>query len=176
MGHDWILWLLVAASAIHVVEEHALGWQGWAAGVLGPRLGITPSWTNFWATNGALIALGVSCAATGWRAPGFALGLPALAVINAALFHLVPSIAAKRPNPGLFTAMLLYLPLGAWCYVAASQDHRLPTATAVGSVLIGAAAMASPIAILRLPPRLHYPDAPPLVVSHRRSSGPDAGT
>jgi hypothetical protein len=32
--HDWVLWILAAASALHVVEEHALGWQGWAV-VLG---------------------------------------------------------------------------------------------------------------------------------------------
>jgi hypothetical protein len=172
MGHDWTLWLLVAGAAVHVVEEHGLGWQGWAAAVLGARLGTTPSWTNFWATNGALIVFAVSCAAVGWRAPAFALALPALAVINASLFHLVPSVAAKRPNPGMFTATLLYLPLGAWCYVAASQDHRLTAATAVGSVLIGGAAMALPLAILRLAPRLQYPDVPPVAVTPRRQSGP----
>ena len=31
--HDWVLWILVAASALHVGEEHALGWQGWVAGM-----------------------------------------------------------------------------------------------------------------------------------------------
>jgi hypothetical protein len=53
--HDWVLWILAAASALHVVEEHALGWQGWAAGWLGRRIGMVPSWMDFWHTNGFLI-------------------------------------------------------------------------------------------------------------------------
>ena len=159
MGRDWILWVLVAATGIHVVEEHALGWQGWAATVIGPRLGVVFTWTDFWATNGALVVLGVSCAATGWRAPAFALGLPALALINALGFHVAPSVIAKRPNPGLFTALLLYLPLGTWCYIAAGEDHRLSVLTVIGSMLIGAAAMASAVLIPRLGKSFRYPDA-----------------
>jgi hypothetical protein len=73
--HEWVLWILVAASALHVVEEHALGWQGWAAGVLAPRIGMAPTWMDFWPTNGFLIVFGIAAAAVGWRAPGFALAL-----------------------------------------------------------------------------------------------------
>ena len=117
--HDWVLWVLAVASALHVVEEHALGWQGWAAGSLGRRLGMVPTWMDFWPTNGFLIVFAIAAAAVGWRAPGFALALPAGLLINAVLFHVVPSIAARRPNPGCFTAVALYLPIGVWAYVAA---------------------------------------------------------
>lgn len=58
MDHEWVLWILLTASALHVVEEHALGWQGWAARVLGPRVGGAPTWIDFWATNGPLIRSG----------------------------------------------------------------------------------------------------------------------
>jgi hypothetical protein len=161
VGHDWVLWVLVACSAAHVVEERALGWQGWAAGALGPRIGAVPTWVDFWATNGLLVVFAVSAAAVGWRAPAWALSLPALCAINAIGFHVVPSWAARRPNPGVLTACALYLPLAAWCYVAADQDGVLDVATGVGSAAIGAAAMALPIAVLVLAQRLRYPDVPP---------------
>jgi hypothetical protein len=44
--HDWVIWVLVAASALHVVEEHALGWQGWATQNFA-RIGVHPTWTDF---------------------------------------------------------------------------------------------------------------------------------
>jgi hypothetical protein len=47
MSHDWALWVLAVASAMHVVEEHTVGWQGWAAEALGSRFGVRPTWTDF---------------------------------------------------------------------------------------------------------------------------------
>jgi Protein of unknown function with HXXEE motif len=156
--HDWVLWILLAASALHVVEEHALGWQGWAAGSLGRRIGVVPTWIDFWPTNGFLIVFGIAAAAVGWRAPGFALALPAGLLINAVFFHALPSIAARRPNPGCFTAAALYLPIGVWSYVAAADDGMLDAGTLVLSAALGAAAMASVIVILVLQKRFRYPD------------------
>jgi hypothetical protein len=161
MSHEWVLWILTTAAAFHVVEERGLGWQGWAAQTLGPRLGVIPSWSDFWATNGLLIVFGISAAAVGWRAPAFALAFPALSLINAVFFHLLPSIHARRPNPGLLTAMLLYLPIGVWAYLAANSDGALDLATVILSVIIGAAAMASAIALLAIQPRLRYSDIDP---------------
>ena len=156
--HDWVLWILVAASALHVVEEHALGWQGWAAGWLGDRFGVTPTWMDFWPTNGFLIVIGIAAAAVGWRAPAFALALPAGLLINAVFFHLLPSLTAGRPNPGLFTAVSLYIPIGVWAYAAASDDGVLDAGTLVLSTILGALAMASVIVILALKKRFRYAD------------------
>jgi len=156
--HDWVLWILVAASAVHVVEEHALGWQGWAAGWLGSRIGVTPTWMDFWPTNGFLIVFGIAAAAVGWQAPGFALALPSALLVNALLFHVMPSIAARRPNPGCFTAVALYLPVGAWAYVAAAADGVLDAGTVVLSVVLGTAAMSSVVVILMLKRRFRYAD------------------
>jgi hypothetical protein len=157
--HDWVLCIRVAASALPVVEEHALGWLGWAADTFGRRLGVVPTWMDFWPTNGFLIVIGIAAAAVGWRAPAFSLALPAGLLINAIFFHVLPSVAARRPNPGLFTAVTLYLPLGVWSFVAASDDGMLDAGTAVLSVAIGAAAMASVIGILVLKKRFRYADA-----------------
>jgi hypothetical protein len=156
--HDWVLWILAAASALHVVEEHALGWQGWAAGWLGRRIGMVPSWMDFWPTNGFLIVFAIAAAEVGWRAPAFALALPAGLLINAPFFHVVPSIASRRPNPGCFTAVALYLPICVWTYVAASDDGLLDAATLVLSVALGAVAMAAVVLLLLLQGRLRYDD------------------
>ena len=137
-----------------------MGWQGWAVRVMGPRFGVTPSWADFWATNGLLIVFGGS-AAVGWSAPGFALGFPALCLINAAFFHFLPTAQARRPNPGFFSALLLYLPIAVWAYIAASGDGVLGAPALLLSILIGAVAMASAVVILILKARLAYPDAGP---------------
>jgi hypothetical protein len=65
------------------------------AGVLAPRIGMSPTWMDVWPTNGFLIVFGIAAAAVGWRAPGFALSLPAALLINAVFFHVLPSIAAR---------------------------------------------------------------------------------
>jgi hypothetical protein len=161
MGHEWVLWVLLTVSALHVVEEHAMGWQGWAAGYIGPRIGSIPTWTDFWATNMLLIVFGVSAAAVGWRAPGFALAFPALCLINAVFFHLLPSLGAGRPNPGAFTAVLLYIPISLWAYVAASGDGALSAGAFLLSLLLGALAMALAIVMLMLGARLGYADVDP---------------
>jgi hypothetical protein len=161
VNHDWVLWVLLTASALHVVEERALGWQGWAARTLGERLGVIPTWLDFWTTNGLLIVFGVSASAVGWRAPAFALSFPALALINAVFFHIVPSIGARRPNPGCFSAVALYLPIGVWGYLAASQDGLLDAGSIGLSVVLGAVAMASAIVALLLQRRFRYPDVEP---------------
>lgn len=155
MSHEWIIWVLLAASALHVMEEHAFGWQGWATETLGVR----PTWADFWATNAAMIVVGLAAAAVGWAAPAFALGFPALALINAAFFHVLPSLRARRPNPGCVTAVALYVPLGIWCYVAAADDDVLSAGTVLGSLLIGAVLMAAAIGVLAGKERFAYPDA-----------------
>jgi hypothetical protein len=157
--HEWVLWVAVTASALHVIEEHAFGWQRWAEATLGQRFGAHPTWTDFWATNAALIVFGFSCAFVGWQAAWFALGLPAYFLINAFVFHLGPSIAARRPNPGVFTATLLYVPIGVWVYVAASDDGVLTAGAVFGSILIGAGVLAAAIGVLALKPRFAYPDS-----------------
>lgn len=159
MGHEWVLWILVTASAMHVVEEHALGWQGWATGFIGSKISAIPTWADFWATNALLIVFGIAAAVVGWSAPGFALAFPALCLVNAVFFHFLPTSQAGRPNPGFFTALLLYVPISIWAYVAAADDGVLSPGSLLLSLLIGAGAMAFAVVMLALAPRLGYPDA-----------------
>lgn len=174
--HQWVLWVLVAASAIHVLEEHALGWQGWANEQFRERLGIRPTWTDFWAANAALIVFGVACAMVGWKAAGFSLGLASLCIINAVGFHIVPSLRAGKPNPGAFTAVALYIPIGLWAYIAAASDDRLSFGAFLLSVLVGGAVMAAAFGVLLLGREFRHPDAEtdppgPPPIPRRRDDG-----
>ncbi|MGI8486705.1 MAG: HXXEE domain-containing protein [Thermomicrobiales bacterium] len=159
MNHDWILWVLTIATGIHVMEEHGMGWQGWAVKTMGLRIGVHPTWSDFWATNLALIVVAIACASVAWRAPWFALSFPALCVINAVFFHVLPTVAARRPNPGVFSAVLLYIPISIWIYAEAERDGMLSAGTVLVSTLVGAGLMASAILVLMLSARIGYPDA-----------------
>ncbi|MDQ5972057.1 MAG: hypothetical protein QG553_216 [Patescibacteria group bacterium] len=156
--HEWILWVLVAASALHVMEEHALGWQGWATSVMGKKLGVSFYWQDFYVTNAALFIVGISTAMVGWQFVAFGLSFAALNIIDATLFHILPSILAKRLNPGCITATVIYLPVGFLCYWAASTDQVLTAGTLWLSILIGAFFMASALVGPKLRNSLGYPD------------------
>jgi hypothetical protein len=158
MTHEWLLWILTTCAGLHVVVEYGFGWQGWAGSNLGPKFWVWVSTTAFWATNASMIVVAVSASAIGWQAPGFSLGLPALLLVDAAWGHVLPTIQAKRPNPGFFTAVLLYVPIGIWTYAAAGQDHVLSPLVVLLSAAVGAGLLAQALLIPKFGPRLRYPD------------------
>ena len=138
---------------MHILEEFAFDWKGWAENVLHFPVG----WDHFAVVNGLVIVLGVSCAMVGWNAPEFALCMPALMLINATFFHVVPFIVTRgRFSPGLLTAMLLFYPIAIWAYWGAKLDGVLSGRALWGSLLIGAALMASPIVMLTLRLRPYF--------------------
>lgn len=135
------LWLLVAAAGLHVVEEYAGDWHGWAAALSGLPL----QWSQFFIGNAAFLVFAMTAAWLGWRRPVVALSLPALTTINAVLFHVGPTLVTGRYSPGTITAALLYLPLGGWVYLEAARDRILTVRVGILSTLLGAAIMALPL-------------------------------
>jgi hypothetical protein len=127
-------WLLLAAALLHVGEDYRFGWIAWA-GRFVP--GITRA--QFLAWNGAFLLL---CLLGLLPGPGvFRLSLAGLVLLNA-LVHLVPSLIQRRYSPGLGTALLLYVPLGAWAYgYACRRAQARPVAL---SLALGAFWMALP--------------------------------
>ena len=100
--------------------------------------------------NFVVVVLGVVAANLATAAPWIALGFAALMLINGVFFHIVPFVVTRfRFSPGLFTAVLLLLPIGAACYRAADRAGVISFATVVGSVALGALLMAMPIVLLR---------------------------
>lgn len=155
-SHSWVLWVGVIAAVIHVLEEHALGWVSWANHEIGPRFGITFTETDFLLTNVALVFIALAGAAIGWWAPAISLAVPALFIINALFFHMLPSARAERLTPGTISAVFIYLPVAAWMFWAAGDDGHLNFGTFVLSFILGAVFMAWPIAVLYLKGRIGW--------------------
>jgi len=141
------VWLSLGAYAIHVAEEFMLDWRGWARGVL--KLPV--EWGDFYIVNAVVVVLGIVAAAVADRLPAVALGYSALMLVNATFFHVLPfAVTRGRFSPGLITAILLFYPAGFGAYAAAADQGALSTGALLGSILIGAALMASPIVFLKL--------------------------
>lgn len=151
--HTYILWIATFCYALHIVEEYTFDWKGWALSVL--KLPVT--WTHFAIVNGVVIVLGISCASVGWDFPAYALSLPALMLINASFFHVLPFLLTKgRFSPGLGTAIILFYPVSIWAYYGAYLDGVLSFSTLLISILLGAVLMASPIIMLKLRVLLYF--------------------
>jgi hypothetical protein len=149
-GHEFVLWLMLFAYGLHVLEEPMLDWLGWARFTF--KLPFTPA--DFYVTNSLVVVAGVCTAMVGWRLPEVSLAFPALALINAVFFHIGPTVLRRRFSPGLITAVVLFVPVGAWAYVGAYFDGALTVKAAVVSALSGALLMAYPFVLFNIRARL----------------------
>ena len=149
-GHEFVLWLMLFAYGLHVLEEHMLDWLGWARFTF--KLPFTPA--DFYVTNSLVVVAGVCTAMVGWRLPEVSLAFPALALINAVFFHIGPTVLRRRFSPGLITAVVLFVPVGAWAYVGAYLDGALTAKAAVVSAVSGALLMAYPFVLFNIRARL----------------------
>ncbi|MBX3733711.1 MAG: HXXEE domain-containing protein [Verrucomicrobiae bacterium] len=153
MNHAYILWIATFAYALHIVEEYTFDWKGWATAVI--KLPVT--WIHFAIVNGVVIVLGISCASVGWSCAEFALSLPALMLINATFFHVLPFLLTRgRWSPGLGTAVTLFYPIAVWAYYGAHLDGILSSRVLWLSLVLGALLMASPILMLKLRLRPYF--------------------
>jgi hypothetical protein len=148
-----LLWIATAAYGVHVLEEFELNWRDWARAVI--RLPV--EWSDFYIVNALVIVLGVVAANLAGHRPTLALGFPALMLINATFFHVLPMLVTRgRYSPGTFTAVVLFYPIGVACYRRAAADGTLSAATIAWSLLIGALLMASPIVLMKIKARPYF--------------------
>jgi hypothetical protein len=146
MNHEHLLWIALFAYCMHMLEEYELNWRGWASNVF--KLPV--DWPSFYIVNALVVAVGICCAMVGWREPWFALSFPALMLINATFFHVLPTIVTRVYSPGVTTAIVLFYPIAIWCYWGAWKDKVLTVGNDVGSFALGAAMMATPIVLLKI--------------------------
>jgi hypothetical protein len=145
MKPDYIFWIALTAYAFHILEEYTYDWKTWAQKIL--KLEI--SWENFYVTNVIVLFFGISCAEVGWSHPTFSLIFPALMIVNAFFFHILPYIRSNRKfSPGLITAIFLFLPVGAACFKNAIQLGVMPKSLILAG-LGGALVMAYPIFLIK---------------------------
>lgn len=152
LTHEFVLWIALAAYSIHMLEEYELNWRDWACYVL--KLPV--DWGSFYLVNAIVVVLGICFAEVGWRQPWFALGLPALMLINATLFHVLPTIVTRIYSPGVATAVVLFYPVAGWAYYGAWLDGVLSIQTGVLSVVFGALLMATPVVLLKVKGRAMF--------------------
>lgn len=109
---DWIFWVLLAATALHVVEEYFGGRFR--------RFSLSLSTMEFVVINAAFLGLAASAASIWPEHPVYCLSLPALLVVNACV-HLVPMVATRRYSPGSVTVLLLCAPLSVYAFHVADD-------------------------------------------------------
>ncbi len=142
-------WLALAAYAIHMLEEYMLDWRNWARAVIG----LPVEWSDFYMTNAVVVVLGIAQAALADSMTVAPLSFAALMLINATFFHVLPFVRTRgRFSPGLFTAVLLFYPLGIAEFVHAGAEPG----EIVLAFIIGALLMASPIVFLKLKSRPYF--------------------
>jgi Protein of unknown function with HXXEE motif len=144
MKQNVIFWIAMAAYALHIMEEFYYDWKDWAISVL--KLPV--DWPGFYVTNTAVLFVGMACAEIGWNCPWLSLAFPALMLINAFFFHVMPFIAKKKFSPGLFTALGLFFPVGIYSFKMA-LDRGVHVQELLVAFVIGILLMAYPIMLLK---------------------------
>jgi hypothetical protein len=140
---EWTLWVVAASCVLHTTEEYFTGWRQWARATLG----IDMSRPAFVAANAVLIAAAFVGARVGWRRPTLSLVIPAATLVNAVVFHILPTLVQQRVSPGVYTAALLYVPFSSWAFVGAWRDgvpkRAIAVAMAAGTLLMFAVVAAA---------------------------------
>ena len=144
MSNNDIFWIAMGAYALHMMEEFFYDWKSWANNVLG----LPVDWPGFYVTNTAVLFLGIVCSSVGWGTPWVALTFPALMLINAFLFHVMPFIIKRKFSPGLITALILFFPIG-FCAFKTAIIQGVSTNDILLSFLSGGLLMAFPIILLK---------------------------
>jgi hypothetical protein len=129
-----------------MLEEYMFDWKNWANRVLH----LPVDWPGFYVTNSVVVVLGIAAAEIGWKLPAISLAFPALMLINAVFFHIAPFVITKKFSPELISAVVLFLPLGAWLFYGASQDGVLSATTVLAAFAMGAGLMACPVVMLKV--------------------------
>jgi hypothetical protein len=145
-----LIWLATAAYGVHILEEYQLNWRDWARGALA----LPVDWTDFYVVNALVIVLGAVAANIAHAAPAIALGFPALMLINATFFHVLPVIRGRgRFSPGVITGVLLFYPVAIACYAKA---WPLSAGAIALSFAVGALLMAAPVVLILVKDRPYF--------------------
>jgi len=132
----WLSFLAVAVYLLHNVEEYGISATGVThafpdslCALLGqseyPACGIPPAF--YLAVNLPLVWIaGPLAAIASTRFPLAGLTLWGVIGVNAVV-HIVPAIARREYDPGLFTATVLFVPLTIMASVAARSRFRWPS-------------------------------------------------
>jgi hypothetical protein len=147
----WLTWAAVCAYLLHQFEEHGIdaGRQAYAfRGVLCVQLGFADPSTCpvpvafITAVNVTAVWVGGPLSAL-MAARWPVIGLSFFAIPATNLFaHAVPALTAQSYNPGLVTALALFLPLTLLAFAAAITRYHLGLRAVLATLFAGAVAHA----------------------------------
>jgi hypothetical protein len=142
----WLTWAGTFAYLIHQFEEHAIDLDGTVyafRGVLCAQVGFSDPQTCpvpvafVTAVNIAAVwVAGPLSALLAVRWPAIGLSFFAIPAINL-LAHAGPAILSQRYNPGLLTAVVLFLPLSAIAFAAALTRYHLGLRSILATLFAG---------------------------------------
>jgi hypothetical protein len=150
-----LAWLAVAAYALHVVEEHILGWYDWARKTMNISLG----WEQYVITEVAILILGVTAAMLAGTpmGPTLIVAFATLLLINVVFFHLLPMLVnGGRFSPGVISGIFLFLPLAWHVY----KTQTLSQNDLVWAVVLGIVLILWPMLLLKLKGVGYFSGAP----------------
>lgn len=133
------LWLVVAASVIHVAEEYL-----WPGGFLDAMRRTAPAFAfavnvpMAVVVNGLFLAGVVAAAVVGPRLPVFALSAAALIAVNG-WGHVAGTVRGRRYVPGTVSGLLLAQPVAVLTYLAFSRAGLLSITVLTASLALGVA-------------------------------------
>ncbi len=150
-----LAWLAVAAYALHIVEEHILGWFDWARKTMNISLG----WEQYVITEVAILILGLTAAMLAGTpiGPTLVVAFTTLLLINVIFFHVLPMLAnGGRFSPGAISGVFLFLPL-AW-HVFKTQT--LSQNDLIWACVLGILLILWPMLLLKLKGVAYFSGAP----------------
>jgi hypothetical protein len=161
-----LAWLAVGAYALHILEEHILGWFSWAK----KTMNLSMDWDTYIMVEVVLLILGAIAAMLAPAMPMLALAFIAMLVINVTFFHVLPMLfAGGQFSPGAISGVLLFFPLAYYAF-RASFDSSAAQTTAIWAIFIGAAIILWPMLLLWLKAQPYFSgaDATPRKLAKRR--------
>lgn len=105
--------LILLSAIVHVLEEYRFGWLAWSRKIIKD----VTLW-HFILINTLFILICIIGIIVNEKNLVFSFSIVGLLLLNA-LIHIFSSIIARSYTPGLFSAVLLYVPLSTYsCYYA----------------------------------------------------------
>ena len=132
----YITWIAVFAAIIHILEEYYCGWINWAKSFVP-----TVKKSHFIVVNFLFVCTCVLAAIL--QILELKISIFSLLIINA-FVHLVPTIVKRKYSPGLVSAMLLYIPIGIFGYIATFKENIASNVQIIVGTLLGFIIMAIP--------------------------------
>ncbi|MPZ32868.1 MAG: HXXEE domain-containing protein [Rhodospirillales bacterium] len=142
----WLTWLGTLAYLVHQFEEHGVDANGaeyafrdFLCGFFGfadPKACPLPPSVITAVNVAAVWLLGPAAALLGRRWPLIALSFFSVPSVNL-VAHVASAVAEGAYNPGVFTAIVLFLPLSLWAFYVALAHYRLGWRAVIATVAAG---------------------------------------